>query len=108
MIENKTKTMEHSSQTVHYYNALLNKHDKSEIFAIMLSPSGIKAECDHFKTLTYQDLFFILSHCIETNPPESDELELIIDFYQELKEQFFDPYSKSIERAKAFRRKKHG
>ena len=107
IIENKTKTLEHSSQTIHYYDALLNKHEESEIFAIMLSPSGIKAECEKFKILTYQDLFFIFSHCIEVSPPEKEELELIIDFYQELKEQFYDPYDRSIKRAQEFRRK-HG
>lgn len=105
IIENKTKTLEHSSQTQHYYDACLLKHDEKNIYPIMLSPNSQKAECEKYKSLNYIELFHIMTKCLKETPPDMEELKYIEDFYLELKKQFYDPYNNAFKRAQEFRRK---
>jgi hypothetical protein len=105
IIENKTKTHEHSNQTKHYYEACRQKYKECDIYPIMLSPSGEKASSDDFKSLSYIELFFLLTQTIEQCPPNRLEVRLVEDFYTELKNQFYTPYNRAFEKAKNFRRK---
>lgn|GEM_PF-6806331 len=105
IIENKTKTSEHSEQTQHYYNACLLRHSETELYPIMLSPNSQVASCSAYKSLNYCDLFYLMTLAIDEAKVTEDEFLLFADFYLELKKQFYDPYHNAMKRAQKYRSK---
>ncbi|MCY4645218.1 MAG: PD-(D/E)XK nuclease family protein [Bacteriovoracales bacterium] len=103
VIENKTRSKEHSCQTRAYYKAINLKFPKEKIYCLFLTPDGSMATHQEFVPLSYNDFYEILISEFVRTPFLSNELKLIIPFFIELQNSFVQSYLNIVHRAMHYR-----
>ena len=113
IIETKTKTFEHGSQTVKYFKTLEKYHNKirskKKLVGVMLSIEGQKADHSDYKILTFYNLLLALDSAVGKTKeiPLLHKNEISV-FYSELYQRLIKPENLAFNRSKNYRLKKYG
>ena len=111
IIENKTKTKEHDSQTIAYFEAVNIQYKEEKIKALFLTMTGEEAECrEKFESYSYGDFYKDIANTfLKANSHkefQKDEIMLLAPFFKELEYSLFFNHKNIIEKAKKYRDQK--
>ena len=103
IIENKTKSREHSAQTVAYYEAAIKKFPKEKIYGLFLTPNGENASHPLFVSCNYNDFYRAMLDEFLKEPFLESEIQLIAPFFKELRNSFIQRHLEIIKKAIKYR-----
>ena len=106
IIENKTKSHEHDSQTVLYYESVKERIPEDRIYGLYLSVTGESAECENFCSCSYHEFYKTIIFELAQEPFLPGEMELVAPFIKELKQSIMSKWIEIIEKSKQYRSKR--
>tara|TARA_R110002072_G_scaffold534_6_gene3968 strand:- start:148576 stop:149457 length:882 start_codon:yes stop_codon:yes gene_type:complete len=103
IIEAKTKSSEHSNQTLHYYNSVKDYYSKfsspPRVHGIMLSLDEQEAQDERYTKLSYINLLKAMSNSLYASNLSKEQLSEISIFYNELYSNLVSPIGEALKRA---------
>lgn len=104
IFENKTKSVEHDSQTIHYFNAV-KAYATKPVLGIYLTPDGMSAEDPRYRCMSYVELLEIFLGASRLIQSKEQETHFLSSFLTEVDTAYVRAVRKNIQIAREYRRK---